>query len=143
MKSIIIISIFVTLALASPQGRTSKTYVPSEYERHQNEAARYQFSSNIDDHISDLTHQRSEERDGLSVKGMYSYSDGYYKRTVHYVADDKGYRVLRMEAVPLDGPHVDLAGTASVNSAAHGSHLAYRIQSIPVEGPVSKVVDTQ
>lgn len=45
-----------------------------------------------------------------------------------------------METVPLAGPHVDLTGTASVQSAAHGSHLAYKVQSVPVEGPISKVV---
>jgi len=45
-----------------------------------------------------------------------------------------------MEAVPLDGPHVDLTGTASVEAAAHGTHVAYKVQSVPVEGPVSKVV---
>jgi hypothetical protein len=54
---------------------------------------RYEFSSNIEDHINDLMQQRDEVRDGLNVKGSYSYSDGYYKRTVHYEADDKGYRV--------------------------------------------------
>lgn len=54
---------------------------------------RYQFSSNIEDHINDQTQQREESRDGSSVKGSYSYSDGYYKRTVHYIADENGYRV--------------------------------------------------
>lgn len=48
--------------------------------------------------------------------------------------------ISRMEAVPLDGPHVDLTGTASVEAAAHGTHVAYKVQSVPVEGPVSKVV---
>ncbi|XP_060533711.1 uncharacterized protein LOC132706398 [Cylas formicarius] len=116
-----------------------KNYVPHEFERKQNEAARYEFSSNIDDHISDLTHQRSETREGLAVRGMYSYSDGYYQRTVHYEADQNGYRITGMEAVPLDGPQIDLTGTASVETAAHGRHVAYRVQSVPVEGPVAKV----
>lgn len=54
---------------------------------------RYQFSSDVEDHINDLTQQRSETRDGLLVKGSYSYSDGYYRRTVNYEADENGYRV--------------------------------------------------
>lgn len=49
--------------------------------------------SDVEDHISDLTQSRQEQREGLAVKGMYSYSDGFVKRTVHYVADEKGYRV--------------------------------------------------
>lgn len=47
-----------------------------------------------------------------------------------------------MEAVPLsDGPRVDLTGTASVSNAAHGTHLSYKVQSVPVEGPVSRIID--
>jgi hypothetical protein len=72
---------------------TPPNYKPNEFELEQNRAARYEFSSNIEDHINDLMQQRDEVRDGLNVKGSYSYSDGYYKRTVHYEADDKGYRV--------------------------------------------------
>lgn len=33
--------------------------------------------------------------DGLSLKGMYSYSDGFFRRTVHYAADEGGYRVTK------------------------------------------------
>ncbi|XP_076256307.1 uncharacterized protein LOC143193800 [Rhynchophorus ferrugineus] len=140
MKYLIIFAVAAVCTLARPQEKPSGYYEPNEYEKRQNEAARYQFSTNIDDHISDLTHQRTEVRDGLAVRGMYTYSDGYYKRTVKYVADDKGYRIVGMEAVPLDGPHVDLSGTASVQSAAHGTHVAYKVQSIPIEGPISKVI---
>lgn len=63
--------------------------------RRQAESAKYKFASEIDDEINGNLHQREEVRDGLAVKGKYSYSDGYYKRTVHYEADDKGYRVVK------------------------------------------------
>ncbi|XP_068900301.1 pro-resilin-like [Tenebrio molitor] len=120
---------------------TPPNYKPNEFELEQNRAARYEFSSNVEDHINDLMQQRDEVRDGLNVKGSYSYSDGYYKRTVHYEADDKGYRVTGEEVVPLDGPKIDLTGTASVNNAAHGTRITYKVQSIPVPGPVGKIVD--
>lgn len=54
---------------------------------------RYEFSSDIDDKINDLSQHRQETRDGQTVKGSYSYSDGYYKITVGYIADQDGYRV--------------------------------------------------
>lgn len=63
--------------------------------RRQAQNANYQFSSEIDDGINGNLHQRIEVRDGLSVKGRYSYSDGYHKRTLFYEADDKGYRVVK------------------------------------------------
>lgn len=67
----------------------------SEAEQYQNEHAKYQFASKIDDKINDLTNERNEVRNGLAVEGSYSYSDGYTKRTVFYVADEKGYRVTK------------------------------------------------
>ncbi len=39
--------------------------------------------------------------DGLALKGVYSYSDGFYKRTVHYVADENGYRVIKYVIIGL------------------------------------------
>lgn len=67
----------------------------SEAEKFQNEHAQYQFATKIDDKINDLTNERTERRNGLAVEGSYSYSDGYTKRTVFYVADEKGYRVTK------------------------------------------------
>lgn len=61
----------------------------------QAESAKYQFASDINDGISGNQHHREETRDGVNVKGSYSYSDGFFKHTVHYIADDKGYRVIR------------------------------------------------
>jgi hypothetical protein len=60
----------------------------------ENENARYSFYTNVDDEISGLTQSREEIRQGLNVKGQYSYSDGFYKRTVIYEADHNGYRVV-------------------------------------------------
>lgn len=56
--------------------------------------AQYSFASDVEDTISGNSHQREVTRDGLTVKGKYSYNDGFYKRTVEYEADDKGYRVV-------------------------------------------------
>lgn len=39
--------------------------------------------------------QREEHRNGLNVEGSYGYSDGFVRRTVNYVADENGYRILR------------------------------------------------
>lgn len=57
--------------------------------------AHYSFSSAVQDGINDNHHTREEQRDGLSLRGRYSYSDGFFKRTVHYEADEKGYRVTK------------------------------------------------
>lgn len=45
-----------------------------------------------------------------------------------------------MLEVPLDGPHLDPKGTASVSTMAHGKQISYKVQSVPVEGPVQKIV---
>lgn len=57
--------------------------------------AHYSFSSSVQDTIYDNAIQRSETRDGLALTGMYSYSDGFFRRTVHYQADQDGYRVVK------------------------------------------------
>lgn len=57
--------------------------------------AHYSFSSSSQDSIYDNAISRSETRDGLALTGMYSYSDGFFKRTVHYQADQDGYRVVK------------------------------------------------
>lgn len=57
--------------------------------------AHYSFGTSIDDKINDHSIQREEVRDGLALHGMYSYSDGFFKRTVHYEADENGYRVVK------------------------------------------------
>lgn len=57
--------------------------------------AHYSFTSDVKDDINDNHMSRSETRDGSTLKGMYSYSDGFFKRTVHYIADENGYRVIK------------------------------------------------
>ena len=57
--------------------------------------AKYYFSADVDDGISDLSQHRYEMRNGLDVKGYFSYSDGYQLRKVSYVADSDGYRIIR------------------------------------------------
>lgn len=64
-------------------------------EEEEAKGAHYSFSSSVQDSINDHAIQRSETRDGLALKGMYSYSDGFFKRTVHYQADQDGYRVVK------------------------------------------------
>ena len=57
--------------------------------------AKYSFNSSIMDNIMDNTQTREEVRNGLLVTGVYSYSDGFFHRTVHYEADQNGYRVIK------------------------------------------------
>lgn len=72
----------------------NKKAIEEEFQK-QAKSAKYQFASNVNDQISGNQHNREETRDGVNVKGSYSYSDGYFRHTVHYVADDKGYRVVK------------------------------------------------
>lgn len=76
--------------------------MPTEKDEHRRlreqkeaESAHYSFDSSIQDTINDHAITRSETRDGLALTGMYSYSDGFFKRTIHYVADENGYRVVK------------------------------------------------
>ena len=57
--------------------------------------AKYSFDSTINDNIMDNNQVRQEKRNGLALSGLYSYSDGFYKHTVHYKADEHGYRVTK------------------------------------------------
>lgn len=64
-------------------------------EREQAQNAHYSFETMVNDSINDNAISRQETRNGLALKGMYSYSDGFFKRTIHYEADENGYRVVR------------------------------------------------
>lgn len=64
-------------------------HVPSAEELEAAKNARYYFSSDVEDQARNLTQHRDELRDGLKVKGSYSYSDGFLKRKVVYEADEK------------------------------------------------------
>lgn len=61
----------------------------------QAENAKYSFQTSVTDTINDHQIIRQEMRDGLKLTGAYSYSDGFYKRTVFYEADENGYRVVK------------------------------------------------
>jgi hypothetical protein len=79
------------------QQRVDETTLSPEEELFQKQArnAKYSFNSAIKDNIMDNTQIRQEMRNGLELSGFYSYSDGFYKRTVHYKADEHGYRVTK------------------------------------------------
>lgn len=74
--------------------KNDKEAVQSIFQK-QAENAKYSFQTYFKDTINDNSQTRAEVRDGLKLKGFYSYSDGYYKRTVHYIADENGYRVVK------------------------------------------------
>ncbi|XP_065089477.1 uncharacterized protein Cpr51A [Ochlerotatus camptorhynchus] len=102
----------------------------------QAKSAHYSYDSSITDTISDQTIQRQETREGLALKGMYAYSDGFYKREVHYVADEKGYRVVKEITIPIgDGPQEDPNGKADVSSSLSGS---YSITADDIARPLYK-----
>lgn len=114
-------------------------------EQKEAESAHYTFDSSIQDGINDHAIVRQETRNGLALKGMYSYSDGFFMRTVHYEADEHGYRVTkyvqidhiflfdnfpietdflyREDITPIgDGPVYNPKGKADVSSSLHGSY---------------------
>lgn len=84
----------------APAKQVQKEELPEEEELTLDEEdfarnAQYSFASAVDDGIHDNSQIRQETRDGLKVTGTYAYSDGYFKRTVNYEADENGYRVVR------------------------------------------------
>jgi hypothetical protein len=83
-------------AMHNQQTQDITTLSPEE-ELFQEQArnAKYSFDSTINDTIMDNNQVRQEKRDGLALTGLYSYTDGFYRRTVHYKADENGYRVTK------------------------------------------------
>lgn len=77
------------------QPQQQQSQFDQELFQQQAENARYSFTSAVTDTINDQENVRQETRDGLNLRGLYSYSDGYFKRTVHYEADENGYRVIK------------------------------------------------
>ncbi|GAB0093579.1 uncharacterized protein DMENIID0001_087390 [Sergentomyia squamirostris] len=85
--------------------------------------AHYSFSESVQDTINDQAIERVEEREGLKLKGLYSYSDGFFKRTVHYEADENGYRVINEVMEPIgDGPQYNPKGQATVETSLTGRY---------------------
>lgn len=77
------------------QARREETEEERLLREEQAKNAHYSFGTSIDDRINDHSIQRQETRDGLALHGMYSYSDGFFRRTIHYQADENGYRVVK------------------------------------------------
>jgi len=95
--------------------------------------ARFNFGYSIQDDINGAQVERSEQRDGLKLTGEYSYSDGFFKRTVAYVADENGYRVTKMISEPIgDGPVTNKLGRAVVQMLVSGVETEYAIQASPM-----------
>lgn len=61
----------------------------------QAKSAYYTFGTSVDDTINDHGITREETREGLALRGKYSYRDGFFERTIHYEADENGYRVVK------------------------------------------------
>ncbi|XP_008481110.1 mediator of RNA polymerase II transcription subunit 15 [Diaphorina citri] len=111
----------------SPQAQTADDLALIQ---EQNAAAKYSFSSQVQNGIHDNSLQREEVRDGLALKGMYAYSDGFFKRTVQYEADENGYRVVHESAEPIgngEGPQLNLDGQAQVATDIDGASHGYSI----------------
>ena len=54
---------------------------------------------------------------------MYSYSDGFVRRTVHYEADENGYRVVKEDTENIgDGPQFNADGQADVQGSLIGQY---------------------
>lgn len=88
----------------------------------------YNFETDIDDAIKDGVIQREETRAGSQVTGSYTYSDGFFRHTVSYIADEGGYRVISDQSTPIgDGPIENPRGFANVQTRAHGYDSKYTV----------------
>ncbi|XP_034477369.1 larval cuticle protein A3A-like [Drosophila innubila] len=122
-KFVLIASLLVSVAFAAPPQDADDAAEKAELERMQNESAQYAFNSDIDDGINDGMIKREETRDGTKVTGKYSYSDGYVMRTVHYEADENGYRVVKEEMQQIgEGPVFNSEGQADVQGSLIGKY---------------------
>ncbi|XP_060657549.1 larval cuticle protein A3A [Drosophila nasuta] len=122
-KFVLIASLLVSVALAAPLNDEIDQEEKLRLEKEQNESAQYQFGSQVVDGINDGKIQREETREGTKVTGSYSYNDGFVERTVHYEADENGYRVVKedMEVVG-DGPVFNPQGQADVQGSLIGKY---------------------
>lgn len=118
----------VRAAAAAPLTATAANTQEDELFEEQAKNAQYSFASSVDDKLTDNTQVRQETRDGLNLAGLYSYSDGFFRRTVHYEADENGYRVVKEEVEPIgDGPQLNPNGAAEVQAQISGQNFGYRI----------------
>ncbi|XP_037712848.1 uncharacterized protein LOC119549142 isoform X1 [Drosophila subpulchrella] len=124
-KFVLIASLLVAISLAAPaRDETDAERAEREdYEKYQNENAQYSFNSKVDDKINDGQITRTEEREGGTVRGSYSYFDGFVKRKVEYIADKDGYRVLKDEMEDVgNGPQFNPEGQADVEGSLIGKY---------------------
>ncbi|XP_017094233.2 uncharacterized protein Cpr51A isoform X1 [Drosophila bipectinata] len=123
-KYVLVASLLVTIALAAPREETEQERQDrEEAERYQNENAQYAFNSKVDDKINDGQITREEQREGGTVRGSYSYFDGFVQRRVEYIADKDGYRVLKDEMQDVgDGPQFNPEGQADVEGSLIGKY---------------------
>ncbi|XP_017039240.1 uncharacterized protein LOC108086725 [Drosophila ficusphila] len=123
-KFVLIASLLVAIAFAAPREETEQERIDrEELEKYQNENASYQFNAKVDDQINDGQITRTEEREGGTVRGSYSYFDGFVKRRVEYIADKDGYRVLKDEMEDVgDGPRFNPEGQADVEGSLIGKY---------------------
>ncbi|XP_055905136.1 cuticle protein 7 [Eupeodes corollae] len=115
----------LSAVLAAPQRNLSASELEekAEIEKIQNESAHYSFDSSVNDDINDQALQRTETRDGTKVEGSYSYSDGYVRRTVHYVADENGYRIVKEDMEEIgEGPIFNPNGQADISGSQIGQY---------------------
>ncbi|XP_017069034.1 larval cuticle protein 1 [Drosophila eugracilis] len=124
-KFVLIASLLVALALAAPpRDETEQERLDREaLEQYQNENAQYNFDSKVIDNINDGQITRKEQREGGTVRGSYSYVDGYVERHVEYIADKDGYRIIKDEMKDIgDGPQFDPEGQADVEGSMIGKY---------------------
>ncbi|XP_016927780.1 uncharacterized protein Cpr51A isoform X1 [Drosophila suzukii] len=124
-KFVLIASLLVAISLAAParDETDAERAEREEYEKYQNENAQYAFNSKVDDKINDGQITRTEEREGGTVRGSYSYFDGFVKRKVEYIADKDGYRVLKDEMEDVgNGPQFNPEGQADVEGSLIGKY---------------------
>ncbi|XP_045465793.1 uncharacterized protein LOC123674767 isoform X1 [Harmonia axyridis] len=94
----------------------------------QSTGIKYSFTSDIQDEINGNLHKRQESREGNKVSGSYTYEDGYFRRTVYYIADEKGYRVIREDVKEIgDGPLYNPEGSAKFHANIAGKKVDYQI----------------
>lgn len=113
------------LTTTTPRILSTTEPLTSEELEEQAKSAYYNFDTSVHDTINDHMHVRSETREGLALKGMYSYGDGFFKRTVYYEADEGGYRVIKEEVEPIagNGPQFNPKGQADVRSTLTGDYV--------------------
>jgi len=125
--------------------RTTTEALTSEEQEEQSKSAFYKFGTSVHDTINDHEHVRQEVREGLALKGMYSYSDGFFRRTVHYEADEGGYRVTKEEIQPIgdgQGPKFNPKGQAAVKSTLTGDY-AITVDDFRLNKKQEEIVEKQ